>query len=64
MTLKKKTKGPTLQMVTQTGTSGTYLFLKDPSGSYHALVEVNTKDALRDCGAEVGGLLVRWRASS
>ena len=55
MALAKKTKGNKLTMATKQGSAGTYLFLKDASGSYHALIEVDTKKALRDCGAVGGG---------
>jgi len=53
--ISKKTHGNKLSMETRVSKNGTYLFVKDASGSYHALVEVDTKKALRDCGAEGKG---------
>ena len=32
-----------------------YLFIKDPAGSYHAFMEVAALNALRDCGAKTAG---------
>jgi len=51
MVAKDKRRGYGLGMQTRIGKSGkTYLFIKALKGSFHALVEVETKAALRDCG--------------
>ena len=50
--MKPKTKGFMLQLASRKGNDGyNYLFIKAPHGSYHAFVEVETKEALADCGA-------------
>jgi len=50
MAISKKRKGFKMQLKTVDGSDGTYLFMKDPAGSYHAFIEVDTKKAIRDCG--------------
>ena len=51
MSLKHKRWGYGLKFQTIKGVNGdTYLFIKTPKGSYHAFVEVETKEALRECG--------------
>jgi hypothetical protein len=51
----KKRAGFGLRMATVEGRKGTYLFMKGPSGGYHAFLEVAAKEAARDCGARGGG---------
>ncbi|MFH1698787.1 MAG: hypothetical protein ABH882_06995 [Candidatus Omnitrophota bacterium] len=55
MAISKKTKGFKMKLKTFEGGIGTYLFMKDPAGSYHAFVEVDTKKAIRDCGIKKKG---------
>lgn len=51
MAIKKKRKGYGLGIQTKTGKDGyKYLFMTTPSGSHHAFVEVETKEAIRQCG--------------
>lgn len=51
MTISKKRFGVKLQIKTIEGESGTYIFMKTPGGSYHTFLEVEAKQAARDCGA-------------
>lgn len=54
-TLKAKRRGSGFVIKTDVGKSGnSYLFFKTPQGSYHAFVEVATKEAAKDCGATPG----------
>ena len=53
MTIAKKRNGLGLQMKTIKGESGIYLFMKTPGGSYHVFLEVEAKQAAKDCGASV-----------
>lgn len=55
MKISKKSIGFKLRLKTVDGGNGTYLFIKDPAGSYHAFIEVATKGALRDCGVKGKG---------
>jgi hypothetical protein len=53
VTLKRKGMG--LPMKTFVGSSGaTYLVIRTVEGSYHAFVEVEAKEAARDCGSTEG----------
>jgi len=47
----KKRAGFELQIKTLKGKNGNYLYIKTPTGGYHAFLEVATKEAARDCGA-------------
>ena len=49
--MKRKKIGLGLDLATKKGSDGNYLFIKTQNGSYHAFLEVETKDALADCGA-------------
>lgn len=50
--MKSKRKGSELQAKTFDGTDGkTYMVFRSLSGSYHAFVEVEAKEAARNCGA-------------
>lgn len=51
MTISKKRCGVKLQIKTIQGESGTYIFMKTTGGSYHTFLEVEAKQAARDCGA-------------
>jgi hypothetical protein len=51
----KKRKGFGLHMTTKEGSRGNYLFIKTPTGAYHAFLEMAAKDAARDCGARKKG---------
>lgn len=53
--IARKARGPKLGFLTRDGSKGTYVFIKTPEGAYHALLEVETKAALRDCGAKGSG---------
>lgn len=55
MKISKKRMGFRLQMKSVEGQNGSYLFIKNPAGSYHAFIEVATKDAIRDCGIKERG---------
>lgn len=55
MKIPRKEKGSKLNLRTVEGKNGTYLFFKDPAGSYHAFIEVETKAAIRDCGIKKKG---------
>jgi hypothetical protein len=48
---KQKRRG--LGLETFRGTNGqNYLIFRTPTGSYHAFVEIEAKQAARDCGAK------------
>jgi hypothetical protein len=56
MAIKPKKKGFKLNMKTFTGKSGqSYLVIRAPNGSFHVFMEVEAKDAARDCGAKKEG---------
>ncbi len=55
MKIAKKERSSKLRLTTRDGKNGTYLFIKDPGGSYHAFLEVETKAALKDCGSTGDG---------
>jgi len=52
----KKRKGFELKITSLKGSSkGNYIFIKSPSGGYHAFLEVAAGEAARDCGAKGKG---------
>lgn len=52
MTVKKKREGLGLEMKTFEGEDGnTYLVFHTSSGSFHVFMEVEAKEAARQCGA-------------
>ena len=55
MTITKKKRGYGLEVKTIGGKSGTYLFFRTKNGDYHAFLEVEAKDAARECGAQSEG---------
>jgi hypothetical protein len=55
MKISKKRNGFNLKMATKAGNKGEYLFMKTHDGAYHAFLEVATKDAVKDCGAQGNG---------
>ncbi len=56
MTLKPKKKGYGLEMRVFTGRSGqSYLVMKAPTGDFHSFVEIEAKQAARDCGSRDEG---------
>jgi hypothetical protein len=53
--LKRKKKGLGLEAKTFKGKDGSsYLVFRSLDGSYHAFVEVEAKEAARECGATEG----------
>ncbi len=56
MTAKKKRSGLGLEIRTFSGKDGqNYLVFRTPKGAYHTFVEVEAKDAARNCGASGQG---------
>ena len=55
MAITKKKRGYGLELKTIDGKSGTYLFFRAKNGDYHAFLEVEAKDAARECGAQSEG---------
>jgi len=52
MTLKPKKKGLGLEMKTFDGQDGnSYLVFRTRNGAFHAFIEVEAKEAARQCGA-------------
>ena len=50
--MKKKREGFGLEMKTFAGSDGnTYLVFRTSAGSYHVFMEVEAKEAARQCGA-------------
>jgi hypothetical protein len=55
MAMKKKREGFGLEMKTFSGKDGSsYLVFRTATGSFHAFLEVEAKEAARQCGAEEG----------
>jgi hypothetical protein len=53
--LKEKREGRSLEIKTFVGKDGnSYLVLRTLDGSYHTFVEVEAKQAARECGAAEG----------
>jgi len=53
--LKPKTHGTPLEIRSFTGKDGNqYLVFRTSKGSFHAFVEVEAKQAAKECGAEKG----------
>ena len=53
MELKPKKKGYGLEMKTFIGETGqSYLVMRAPNGSFHVFVEIEAKQAARDCGSQ------------
>jgi len=60
---RKKRTDKALQMKTFEGKDGkTYLVFRAPKGSYHAFVEVEAKQAARECGASEGRPRQMWNS--
>jgi hypothetical protein len=56
MALKPKKKGVGLEVKTFPGQDGnTYLVYRTPRGAYHVFLEVEAKEAARQCGAQDDG---------
>lgn len=54
MTVKKKREGVGLEMKIFSGKDGnSYLVFRAPEGAFHVFVEVEAKEAARQCGATV-----------
>jgi hypothetical protein len=53
--MKKKRDGFGLEVKSITGGGRTYLFFRTKRDEYHAFVEVEAKQAARDCGAKKEG---------
>jgi hypothetical protein len=49
--IKAKKAGFGLDMKQFTGKKGNYIVFRLPSGAFHAFLEVEAKDAARDCGS-------------
>ena len=64
MPVKLKRKGAGLEIRTFQSKGGqNYLVLRTPKKAYHAFVEVEAKEAARECGAKSGGnTQVMWGA--
>lgn len=56
MPAKPKKKGYGLQVKTFTSKDGkSYFVFRTPNGSFHAFIEVEAKQAVRECGAKREG---------
>ena len=54
MASKTKRRGFGLELKSFTGNGGRgFLVLRTPGGAYHAFIEVEAKQAARECGAKV-----------
>ena len=54
MTTKQKRRGFGVEIKSFQGRDGrSYLVFRTPQGSYHAFVEVEAKQAARECGVKV-----------
>lgn len=64
MTAKQKRKGFGLEVKSFQGQDGrSYLIFRTPRGAYHAFVEVEAKQAARECGVKVEkNTRAMWRA--
>jgi len=54
MAMKPKKRGFDLSVKTFTGKGRTYLVFRTANGAYHAFVEVEAKQAARECGNPPG----------
>ena len=55
MATKRKRAGFGLEMKTFPGKDGHYLVFRTPDGKYHAFLEVEAKEASRQCGCRIEG---------
>lgn len=56
MAIKQKRLGFALDIRSFRGRDGnTYIVFRTPTGSYHAFMEVQAKEAARQCGASIEG---------
>jgi hypothetical protein len=55
MPVKSKKRGFGLEMKSFSGKNGTYLVLRTSTGAFHTFLEVEAKEAARQCGARGEG---------
>jgi hypothetical protein len=63
MAVKRKKRGFGLEMKTFPGRDGNYLVFRTSGGSFHVFMEVEAKEAARQCGAETEANTRRMWAS-